>query len=49
MQYNWINDVAKMLPDYTSTCFYDLFNDSIDFNSLPENLTTLIFGWRFAQ
>ena len=49
MQYNWINDVAKISSNYTSICFYNFFNDLIEPNVLPENLTTLTFGLKFNQ
>ena len=49
MQYEWINNVAKTSPDYTILAFGDEFNQGIDPNTLPENLTTLTFGRNFNQ
>ena len=49
MQYEWINSVANMSYDYVIIHFHDIFNQKIKPNTLPENLTTLIFGWQFNQ
>ena len=49
MQYKWINNVADMSPDYTIIHFFDTFNQKIESNTLPENLTTLTFGYFFNQ
>ena len=44
MQYKWINNVAKMSPDYTIITFGNKFNQKIEPNTLPEKLVTLTFG-----
>ena len=44
MQYEWIKNVTEISSDYTSIHFYDKFNQKIESNTLPEKLTTLIFG-----
>ena len=49
MQYEWINNVAEMSPDYAIIEFRNIFNEKIEPNSLPENLTNLTFGWDFNQ
>ena len=49
MQYEWLNNVAKMSSDYTIIHFHDIFNQKIEPNTLPEKLTTLTFGWHFDQ
>ena len=49
MQYEWINNVANMSPDYAIIEFHNKFNQKIEPNTLPEKLTTLIFGNRFNQ
>ena len=49
MQYEWINNVAKMSSDYIIICFHDIFNKIVDPNTLPENLISLTFGWWFNQ
>ena len=49
MQYEWINNVAKMSSDYTIIHFHENFNQGIDPNTLPKKLTTLTFGWMFNQ
>ena len=49
MQYEWIKNVAKISDDCMSIIFFDSFNQKIEPNSLPENLTNLTFGWDFNQ
>ena len=49
MQYNWINNVANMSIDYTIIHFHNMFNEKIEPNTLPDNLTNLIFGRNFNQ
>ena len=49
MQYEWINNYADMANDYTYICFYDNFNQEIEPDTLPENLTSLKFGSEFNQ
>ena len=49
MQFKWIKNIAYMSPDFTIIEFYDEFNEKIEPNTLPENLTTLIFGIIFNQ
>ena len=44
MQYEWINNVADMSSDYTIITFHYNFNQKIEPNTLPENLTNLTFG-----
>ena len=49
MQYEWINNVAKISSDYTIIEFNREFNQKIEPNTLPEKLTTLTFGYSFNQ
>ena len=49
MKYNWINNVAKISNDHTSITFNDEFNESINPNTLPKTLTTLILGEKFNK
>ena len=44
MDYEWIKHVAKLSDDRTSITFNDNFNEIIEPNTLPKNLTNLIFG-----
>ena len=38
MQYEWINNVAKISSDYTIIEFHANFNQKIEPNTLPEKL-----------
>ena len=51
MQYEWmwIDNVAKISPDYTFIRFFFYFNKKIKPNTLPKNLTNLIFGNNYNQ
>ena len=49
MQYEWINNVAKMSTDYTTIHFCGIFNEKIEPKILPENLTSPTFGYYFNQ
>ena len=49
MQYEWINNVADISDDYIIIDFHDIFNQKIEPNTLPKNLTTLTFGFYFNQ
>ena len=49
MQYEWINNVANMSSDYAIIFFHDIFNENIEPNTLPDNLTALEFGYYFNQ
>ena len=49
MQYEWINNVADMSPDYIIIHFIDTFNQKIESNTLPRNLTNLTFGYQFNR
>ena len=37
MEYNWINNIAKLSDDQTSITFDDKFNEIIRPNSLPDH------------
>ena len=49
MQYKWIKNVAKISPDYTIIKLNCEFNQKIEHNNLPKNITTLAFDWSFNQ
>ena len=49
MQYEWIQNVANMLTDYTTLTFEYIFNQKIEPNTLSENLTDLTFGNKFNE
>ena len=49
MEYNWINNVAKLSDDQVCITFNNKFNEIIKPNSLPKFLTILIFGGEFNQ
>ena len=47
MKYNWIKAIARISDDYMIIHFHDIFNQKIEPNTLPNNLTSLTFGWHF--
>ena len=49
MEYNWIKAIARISDDYTIIHFHDNFDQKIEPNTLPEKLTSLIFGYEFNQ
>ena len=49
MQYEWINNVIEMSNGHMTFIFHDMFDEKIEPNTLPKNLTSLTFGHNFNQ